>query len=131
MAKKSSLTQLLTVANFFQLFNYDFSPIGLDNENHNSNVSGLEASHHDGGSVSTLWSVASKEKVISNHSSVPSDFICLQEVFCRNAARKLIDSLKGKYPYIVHDVAWPVHDKRVSFLNSGFFYDIKFILQDS
>ena len=46
--------------------------------------------------TSTLWSVISKEKVITDRMNSTADFICLQEVFDKRAAKHLIKGLRKK-----------------------------------
>jgi sphingomyelin phosphodiesterase 3 len=69
--------------------------------------------------TSTLWSVISKEKVITDRMNSTADFICLQEVFDSRAAKHLLKGLRKKYPYIIYDVSQPLHHCRISLLGSG------------
>ncbi|XP_076820515.1 sphingomyelin phosphodiesterase 5-like isoform X2 [Clavelina lepadiformis] len=69
--------------------------------------------------ASTLWSVSSKECSVSDVLPTASDFICLQEVFDSRATDKLLQGLKAKYPYIIYDVVWPIHNYRITLLGSG------------
>lgn len=68
---------------------------------------------------SMQWSVTSKEKAVCETFSKSTDFLCLQETFDKRACDALFKGLRAKYPYIIYDVAWPLHHRRISLLNSG------------
>nr|XP_039273616.1 sphingomyelin phosphodiesterase 5-like isoform X1 [Styela clava] len=83
--------------------------------------------------ASIQWSVSSKERAVSESFPKYCDFLCLQEIFDRRAADVLLNGLRSKYPYILYDVVWPIHHRRISLLNSGLciaskypFLDVKF-----
>nr|CAB3266405.1 sphingomyelin phosphodiesterase 3 [Phallusia mammillata] len=97
-----------------------FTPWSSENLNLGNGLNSCDSSITETGSItSTLWSISSKEQCVSDVFPGPSDFLCLQEVFDGQATNCLIEGLQTKYPHIIYDVSWPIHDRRLSILGSG------------
>ena len=95
---------------------------------------GLSRSAGDNESIaSTTVSISSKGNVVSDVFPDDVDFLCLQEVFDDRATQTLLNGLSEKFPYIIYDVAWPIHNYRMTLLGSGLciasrfpFLDVRF-----